>query len=116
MIFSSFRADDDLQKYPLALRIALDYLRTKDFTSMECGTYPIRGKDIYALLQQITTLPVEEKRPESHAKYVDVQYVVTGKEKMGFVPDAKQYPVVNSKEETDIYFYGEVENLSLIHI
>jgi len=114
MIYSSFRAQDDPQNYPQALRVALDYLRSRDFTQMECGTYPIRGKEIYALVQQITTCPVEEKRPESHKKYIDVQYVVTGKEKMGVLPKTGQETVVSSKEESDIYFYGAVENESFI--
>lgn len=114
MIYSSFRADDDLQKYPPAIRIALDYLRKKDFSQMEKGTYPIQGKDIYALVQEITTCPVEEKKPESHEKYVDVQYVVEGRERLGFLPDAKKYPIVSSKEENDIYFYENVEGESFV--
>lgn len=62
MIYSSFRANDDLKKYPEAVRTALEYLKSKDFTKMEVGTYPIQGKDIYALVQEITTCPIGQRR------------------------------------------------------
>lgn len=114
MIYSSIHTNDDLQKYPRGIRLALDYLRSKDFTRMECGTYPIQGKEIYALVQQITTCPVEEKKPESHKKYLDIQYVVAGHEKLGFLADKGEYPVVSCKEEHDIYFYDALENENFI--
>lgn len=77
---------------------------------MECGTYPIRGNEIYALVQQLTTVPAEEKKPEKHKKYLDIQYLVTGEEKYGYKIDDGSDPVVSAKEEKDIYFYGELEN------
>lgn len=114
MIYSSFRAKDDPQKYPPALRIALDYLQSRDFTRMEQGTYPIQGQKIYALVQEIVTCPAAEKKPESHKKYIDVQYVAEGRERLGFAADDGSEPVVSSREEHDIYFYGDVKDESFV--
>ena len=85
MIFSSFASGDDSSKYPKGIRIALDYLKCTDFESMEPGTYPIDGDDIYAEVKDLDTAPAEERKMETHKRYIDVQYVVTGKEKMGFL-------------------------------
>jgi YhcH/YjgK/YiaL family protein len=114
MIFSSFASGDDALNYPARIQIALDYLKNKDFETMEPGTYPIRGEQVYAMVMDLKTLPVEEKKPETHIRYIDVQYLVRGEEKLGFLPDVKQYPINSSNEEKDIYFYGDVEDESFV--
>ena len=114
MIFSSLKANDDSSKYPEAIRTALSYLSSHDFMKMEAGTFPISGKNIYAMLMDIKTKPVEEKRPESHKKYIDVQYIVKGKEMQGIAPDCGNETVVDCKEENDIYFYASVKNESFV--
>ena len=35
-------------------------------------------------VQTLQTKPVEEKKWEVHQKYIDIQYVISGEEKMGF--------------------------------
>lgn len=114
MIFSSFASGDDTSKYPAGIKLALTYLKDKDFQAMEPGTYPIKGKQVYAMVMDMDTLPVEEKKPETHVQYIDVQYLVHGEEKLGFLPDIKQYPIISSDREKDIYFYGSVQNESFV--
>ena len=96
MIFSSIYAKDDAKKYPKAIQTALDYLKTHDFTAMETGVYEIQGKDIYAQVMDAQTGAVEEKRPEVHEKFVDVQFLASGKEKLGFTPDTGKYEVLQA--------------------
>ncbi len=116
MIYSSIYAKADWDKYPEAIRRALEYLKSRDFTRMECGTYPIQGKDIYALVQQVTTAPREDKKPEIHKKYVDIQFLAAGRERIGYAVDTGKYPVVSQKEENDIYFYGAIENENFVSV
>ena len=111
MIYSSFRANDDLKKYPEAVRTALEYLKSKDFTKMEVGTYPIQGKDIYALVQEITTCPIGQRRAEVHKQYLDIQYLCTGEETYGVAPDVGQDTITESKEQNDIYFFDSGGNI-----
>lgn len=82
MIFSSVYAKDDVSKYPEAIQKAISYLKDNDFIHMEPGVYEIQGKDIYAQVFDAETGEVSEKRPEVHEKYVDVQFLVSGKEKI----------------------------------
>lgn len=114
MIFSSIQTDSDTSKYPQGIRMALNYLSSRDFTQMEPGTYPIMGKDIYAILMDIVTCPASEKRAESHIDYLDVQFVVSGKERLGFAPFHGDETVSDSNVESDIYFYEKVKNENFV--
>ncbi|MCI6888159.1 MAG: YhcH/YjgK/YiaL family protein [Otoolea sp.] len=110
MIFSSIYAKDDTSKYPKAIQIALEYLKTHDFTAMETGVYEIQGKEIYAQVMDAQTGAAEEKRPEVHEKFVDVQYLASGREMLGFTPDTGNYEVDERFDDRDLIFYKSVEN------
>ena len=92
--------------YPEAIRKALEYLRTHDFTKMEDGKYLIQGEDCFVNLQRYITKLPEDCRPESHRKYVDIQYLATGEEYVGWCPFSPELDVVEPyDEERDITFY-----------
>ena len=114
MISSSIYAKEDVNKYPKAIQTALEYLKSHDFTAMETGVYEIQGKEIYAQVMDAQTGAVEEKRPEVHEKYVDVQFLASGREKLGFTPDTGNYEVDERIDERDLIFYKSVENESFI--
>ena len=116
MISSSIYVDDVRHCYPAAIQKALEYLKENadKFADMETGVYEIQGKDIYAQVMDCTTVPVEKGRPEVHARYVDVQFVATGRELLGFTPDTGKYEVDEHFEERDLTFYKAVENEGFI--
>lgn len=110
MITSSIYAKEDLGIYPEAIQKALRYLQEKDFTQMEPGVYEIRGKDMYAQVFDTLTEPAEKKLPEVHEKYVDIQFLASGREKLGFAPDMGTCEVSERIPERDLIYYKEVEN------
>lgn len=114
MIFSSIYARDDVSKYPQAIQTAIAYLKANDFVHMEPGVYEIQGKDIYAQVFDAETGAVSEKRPEVHEKYVDVQFLASGRERLGFTPDTGKYEVDERFDERDLIFYKAVENEGFI--
>jgi YhcH/YjgK/YiaL family protein len=63
---------------------ALKYLSETDFVSMKPGRYTVEGDDIFVLVQEYGTKPVSEGKWEAHKRYIDIQYVVSGTEKMGY--------------------------------
>lgn len=113
MIFSSIYSDSYIE-YPEALNKAIQYLKNNDFTSMKTGVYEIQGKDIYAQVFDVDTAPLEEKYPEVHEKYIDVQFLAYGKEKLGFAIDNGKYEIDKKIEERDLIFYKSVDNESFI--
>ncbi|OGS20803.1 MAG: hypothetical protein A2252_12410 [Elusimicrobia bacterium RIFOXYA2_FULL_39_19] len=62
------------------LKKAFTYLKKNITAHTKDGTYKIQGKDIYAIVQSYNTVQPETKRFEAHRKYIDIQYVVKGKE------------------------------------
>lgn len=63
---------------------ALNYLAETDFSMLEPGKYEVDGSDVYAIVQQYETKPAESGKWEAHRKYIDIQYIVSGEEQMGY--------------------------------
>lgn len=72
--------------YGLAERMerAFQYLRETNLDGLEPGRYEIDGDEIYALIQHFEGLPIESGKWESHRRYIDIQYVYSGVERMGY--------------------------------
>jgi YhcH/YjgK/YiaL family protein len=63
---------------------ALKYLSDTDFSVIKPGKYAVDGDNIYVLVQEYDTKPVSEGKWEAHRRYIDIQYVVSGTEQMGY--------------------------------
>ena len=107
MIYNDLAKVNELLPYvSLRLGKALAYLRDNDFTDMPNGEYEVEGRDIFARVNTYETEPQEQKKPESHVKYIDVQFIVSGKEKIGYCPLTEDYKVVEDHaKERDLLFY-----------
>lgn len=100
----------DFSQYPPAIQIALRYLQSTDFDQLEAGRYPLKGDQIYVQVLDLETKPKAENLPEVHRNYLDVQYLHSGKERMGFAPDLGTNKVaVEYDPERDIQFYHDAE-------
>jgi YhcH/YjgK/YiaL family protein len=53
------------------------------------GRHDIAGDEVFALVQHYTTQPVAEKQFEAHRRYLDIQYILRGREFMYWAPLAK---------------------------
>ena len=65
---------------------AFEFLETADLTGLDCGRYEIAGDDVYASIQEPEGKPEAAAKVEVHRKYIDIQYIVSGNEKMGWIP------------------------------
>jgi YhcH/YjgK/YiaL family protein len=65
---------------------ALDFLRKTDFSRMEVGRHDLDGSRLFAVVQRYHPRPLADAIWEAHRRYLDVQYVVEGAERMGYVP------------------------------
>lgn len=64
----------------------LDYLRSMDLSKLADGKHEIDGKDLYLILGSAQTKPADQGKWEAHRQYADIQYVITGTERMGWAP------------------------------
>ena len=65
--------------------VAFGYLRSFDPNTPE-GKYEIDGDRLYAIVQRYETAPDEAKSWEAHRVYADIQYMVSGRERMIHAP------------------------------
>lgn len=50
------------------------------------GRHEINGEEVFALVQQHATKPVSEKKLEVHRRYIDIQFIVRGREIIAWTP------------------------------
>ena len=66
---------------------ALDFIKDARIHELQPGRIEIDGDQVYASIQVYETHPpLEEVRFEVHRKYIDIQYVASGEEVMGWAP------------------------------
>lgn len=101
--------DRDAAALPENIRKGLEFLATTDITALPAGRVDIDGDRLFALIQDYQTAPKADKRPESHARYIDIQYMASGREVIGYAPLAGNNPVAeNLFESRDIQFFTTV--------
>jgi len=107
MIFGDLKHLDEEKKiYPEAILKALEYLKNTDFATVENGAYEIVGQDIFAKVFEIETAAIDERKPETHEKYIDIQYSLEGKEIIGFARNTGEEQICeNFLEKDDNAFY-----------
>lgn len=59
------------------------FMRTQDLQNLAPGKYPIDGDNAYAMVTQGPTKRLEDVKWESHRQYIDLHYVISGKEQIG---------------------------------
>jgi YhcH/YjgK/YiaL family protein len=84
---------------------SFEYIKTTDLKNLPPGKYPIDGENIFALISEYKTKSEPEGKLEAHKKYIDVQYVISGEELMGYVPVGNQQILEPYKEDNDIVFF-----------
>ncbi|AJA48776.1 hypothetical protein CPAST_c27090 [Clostridium pasteurianum DSM 525 = ATCC 6013] len=112
MIFGDINNLGDMEKsLPGPILKTINYLKNNDFLNMKAGVYEIEGNDIFAQVIDATTKEKNDAKPEVHKKYIDVQFSVEGKEKIGFARDTGNNKITEDLlDEKDIKFYENAEN------
>jgi YhcH/YjgK/YiaL family protein len=105
MILDSLAGFDDTS-LPEGVRDAMRFLRGFDPATPD-GRYPVRGEEVFALVQTYETGPATEKRFESHRAHLDVQYVAEGEERILHAPVRLLTVAEEYDPERDVAFYEE---------
>lgn len=86
---------------------AFDFLRNADWEKIEDGKIElVDGGRLYVAVQSYETREESAARYEVHRKYIDIQFIVSGEEKIGYLPEVGGLaPSVPYDETGDIAFY-----------
>ncbi len=84
---------------------AFGFLKNNDLTTIEAKRYEIDGSDVFAIVSEYMTKNDEDARYEAHLEYVDIQYVINGRELIGLAPMSKKGEILEHyNEANDIMF------------
>jgi biofilm protein TabA len=83
---------------------ALDWIKTYAHNSPG-GIFELRGRDMYVYVHGYDTLPAEECRFESHKRYIDLQYCITGGERIAWELIHSLSPDDGYNQDKDFQFY-----------
>ena len=68
-------------------------------------------------VNDITTKPIAETRPEIHRSYIDVQYLCTGRERIGVADDTGKNAVSEDHlADRDLLFYRAAEGETMLEM
>ncbi len=63
----------------------INLIENTDFTKKDDGIYKTDAEDFYYIISTYNTSDsMEEKPAEAHRKYIDLQYILYGEEKIGY--------------------------------
>jgi YhcH/YjgK/YiaL family protein len=104
------RLEESVHYAPLGKGFAAGfaYLREKDLAGLADGRYEIEGKDVFAIVQTYLPRIHAEGRWEAHRDYADIQYVVSGAERMGTASLVGVTVESPYDAERDVEFYRSV--------
>jgi biofilm protein TabA len=84
---------------------AFKFLKDNDLSKLELKRYDIDGDNIFATVSEYISKNEESAQFEAHRKYIDIQYVVSGKELINIAPLASVKEVLTPYDASkDIEF------------
>lgn len=96
-----------LEWLPAQLRRGIDEVKKRITDSVPTGHYEIDGERFFILLSEDMTEPREARLAEYHARYLDIQIVLRGRERMAFSCLPAGHSDNNWLTEKDIAFIPE---------
>jgi len=85
----------------------LAFLAGADLLGLPIGRHEV-GLGAFAIMQEYETKPLSQGAFEAHRKYIDIQYVISGCEQIGWAPLPSLTETSDYDEEKDIqWFSGE---------
>lgn len=102
---------------PLGPRIARGLAWLADFSAQTPdGRYDIDGDDLFALVQSYDTVPANEKKFESHRRYLDIQFMAAGTESIHYAPLASLRPSTDYDAVKDFSLYADPAAATPLHL
>ena len=92
MIKGNISNIENLSNLPEVIINGLNYIKNANFSSLKDGKIFIDGENMFVNIQ--TYMTKDDANYEAHRKYADIQYIISGSEKIGVTEaykHSKQY-------------------------
>ena len=96
---------------------ALELLKQVDVTALPDGKKLLDGEDIFASVNTYETEPVQDRRPEKHFRYIDIQILGAGREAIGYTDVENAGNLMEDRrEKDDVVFYGTTRKENFVKL
>lgn len=86
---------------------AFGFLDQPGLADLPDGRYEISGDRVFAIVERNQGRSVSDGRLEAHREYMDVQYIISGDESMGWSPLADLEGSLGYDEQRDLEFFTD---------
>lgn len=91
---------------------AFGFLDQPGLADLPDGKYEVAGEKVFAIVDRTQGRKLSEGKLEAHRRFIDIQYVISGEESMGWCPVAGLKNAVPYDEEKDLEFFeGQPESM-----
>jgi biofilm protein TabA len=83
-------------------------LRRPDLASLDVGRHVLDGDRLFMIVGRDAGRGQTGARLEAHRRYIDIQYVISGREEIGWRPTAECSRITEAySDERDLMFFGD---------
>ena len=86
-------------------------LRRKPFSA---GKIKYHKDKIFAILSEYDTKPPEQSPIESHLRYIDIQYIYAGEERIGWQDISRLKKIGEDTDKDFIFYSGKIDYLNAV--
>jgi YhcH/YjgK/YiaL family protein len=98
------------------ISIGLALLNEDPVRNATPGKYEVDGENLFYIVDEYETKPVQEGRLEIHRKYLDIQYIFSGEECIGVAPLEGLTEETLYDGQKDLAFYQFEPSMSKLHL
>jgi YhcH/YjgK/YiaL family protein len=95
---------------------AFEILTDNTLAQKEDGKYAVDGEKIYYTIQRYTTKPLNEGYLEAHRKYIDIQFLLSGVEFLGYAPLKGLTTAEVYNPQKDIAFFNTPKEITKVKL
>lgn len=91
-----------------AFKEAFEFLKQRTLADLPVGRNEINGDQLFCLVAKDMGRSRDEAKLEAHRKYIDIQYIISGTDEMGWIPTANCDSIDTSYDlNNDIEFFKD---------
>lgn len=112
--FSEWLVSDRIDKSVLTERVnsAVNYVKSLDCNNLPVGKKIVVNENFFYTVQSYDTKDESECRLESHRRYIDIQMMISGRERLDFVDISRLTLQEQYDEDHDVFFWNAPLNMS----
>ncbi len=113
MIIDHIKNASEYYQLGAPIETALRYLERSDFSTIPVGRHALDGDRLYAMVETYQTKLEEDGFWEAHIKYIDIQYIASGLERIGYAPVGTMKPEPYDVEKDFYKLHGEGDFITM---